>query len=97
MAHLTEDPRIDVIVSDYLMVGKGSDLARAAISHGIPTIMITGNYEEAVKALKSYSLKVPILKKPFNPFKLVELIQHYTEGKPIGSLPFLSVWWDDMK
>lgn len=95
--YLAKNPRVDIIVSDYLMIGKGSDLARAAISHGIPTVIITGNYEEAVKALKSYSLKIPVLKKPFSPFKLVELIEYYTEGKPASGTPVLAAWWDDLK
>lgn len=97
METLKKEPRIDLIVSDYLMVGKGSDLARAAIGHGIPVIIITGNYEEAVKALKGYSLKVPVLKKPFNPYKLVELMDHYLSGKAISGAPVLAAWWDDLK
>jgi hypothetical protein len=79
------------------MVGKGSDLAKAAVAMGIPVIIITGNYEEAVKALKLYSLKVPVLKKPFNPFKLIELIDHYLNGTPLSGSPVLAAWWDDLK
>lgn len=94
---LKKNPRIDLIVSDYLMVGKGSDLAKEAVSLGVPVIIITGNYEEAVKALKLYSLKVPVLKKPFNPFKLMELIEHYLDGKPTNGTPVLAAWWDDLK
>src|SRR5690606_38937298 len=82
---LKKNPRIDIIVSDYLMVGKGSDLAKEAVGLGIPVVIITGNYEEAVKALKLYSLKVPVLKKPFNPYRLAELIDHYLSGKPISN------------
>lgn len=95
--YLSENPRVDAIVSDYLMIGKGSDLAKAAMTYGIPTIIITGNFEEAVKALKSYSLKIPVLKKPFDPFKLVQLIEYYTEGKPASGTPVLAAWWDDLK
>lgn len=93
---LKKNPRIDIIVSDYLMVGKGSDLAKAAVEMGVPVIIITGNYDEAVKALKLYSLKVPVLKKPFNPFKLAELIDHYLSGKPVSNSPVLAAWWNDM-
>lgn len=93
---LKKNPRIDIIVSDYLMVGKGSDLAKAAVSLGVPVVIITGNYEEAVKALKLYSLKVPVLKKPFNPYKLVELLEYYLSGKPLANSPVLAAWWDDM-
>ena len=94
---LKKNPRIDLIVSDYLMVGKGSDLARAAVEIGIPVIIITGNYEEAVKALRGYSLKVPVLKKPFNSHKLVEMLDHYLFGKPLNGSPVISAWWDDLK
>lgn len=94
---LKKNPRIDMIVSDYLMVGKGSDLAREAVKIGIPVIIITGNFEEAVKALRLYSLKVPVLKKPFNPYKLVELIDHYLRGGPITSSPVMAAWWDESK
>lgn len=94
---LKKNPRIDLIVSDYLMVGKGSDLARAAVEIGIPVIIITGNYEEAVNALRGYALKVPVIKKPFNPYKLVEMLDHYLSGKPLHSSPVLSAWWDDLK
>ncbi len=94
---LKKNPRVDLILSDYMMVGKGSDLARAAVEFGIPVIIITGNYEEAVQALKSYSLKVPVIKKPFDPPKLIELLDHYLFGKPLGGSPIISAWWDDLK
>lgn len=94
--YLSAQSRVDIIISDYLMVGKGSDLAKAAMQHGIPVIIITGNHEECVRALKFYSLKVPILKKPFHPGKLEELIDHYTLGTPIKKPPVVAVWWNDM-
>lgn len=94
---IKKNPRIDLIISDYLMVGKGSDLARVAVEFGIPVIIITGNYEEAIKALRGYSLKVPVLKKPFNPYKLIEMLDHYLHGQPLNGSPVISAWWDDLK
>ncbi len=92
---LRKYPRIDMIVSDYLMVGKGSDLARQAVKTGIPVIIITGNFEEAVKALRGYSLKVPVVKKPFDPYKLVELMDHYLGGQPLKNSPVMAAWWEE--
>ena len=92
---LRENPRVDLILSDHRMVARGSELAQAAITYGIPIIILTGNFEEAVRALRVYAMKIPVLKKPFSPTKLLELIDHYLHGRPLSGSPVLSAWWDE--
>jgi len=92
---LRENPRIDLILSDHRMVERGSELARAALRIGIPIVIVTGNFADAVRALRVYAMKIPVLKKPFAPGKLVELIDHYLYGRPLSGAPVLSAWWED--
>jgi CheY-like chemotaxis protein len=95
LEYLRENPRVDLILSDHRMVARGSELARAAIKYGIPIIILTGNFEEAVAALRVYAMKIPVLKKPISPSKLLELLEHYLNGKPLTESPVLSAWWDE--
>lgn len=92
---LRENPRVDLILCDHLMVARGSELARTAIKFGIPIIILTGNFEEAVRALRTYAMKIPVLKKPFELPRLLELIDHYLLGRPLSSSPVLSAWWTE--
>lgn len=95
LEYLIGNPRVDLILSDHRMVARGSELARAAVKFGIPIIIVTGNFEEAVRALRVYAMKIPVLKKPFPPEKLLELIEHYLHGRPLSGSPVLSAWWED--
>lgn len=92
---LRENPRIDLILTDHRMVERGSELARAALRIGIPVVIVTGNFADAVRALRIYAMKIPVLKKPFAPAKLVELIDHYLHGRPLSGAPVLSAWWEE--
>ena len=72
------NPKPSIIITDHMMLGKGADLARAANRLSLNTIIITGNHDSALAALRSYNLRVPVIKKPFDIFKLLSMVDKYT-------------------
>lgn len=92
---LRDNPRIDLILSDHKMVPRGGELVRAAIQFGIPLVVLTGSFKEAVGVLQSYTMKIPILRKPFALSRLLEVIEHHLFGHSTSNSPVLSAWWNE--
>ena len=89
--------RMDAIVAEYAMMTKESPLAQTAIRDGLPTILIAEDFDESVRALRSFALKIPVLKKPIDGEKLARLLVNYLGGQHQGGAPFMAAWWDESK
>lgn len=83
LAWLASNPKPALIISDYLMHGKGSVLAKAADRVDLNTIIITGNREDALADLKSLGVRVPVFQKPFDIFALLRDVDLYAGRKPV--------------
>lgn len=77
---LSENRPPNLIITDYLMFCKGSDLARAAMRLNVPTIVITGSVDEAIRGLRESRLNIPVVKKPFDIYRLLSLVDVITRS-----------------
>lgn len=94
-AALKANPRIDLILSDHRAVVGSGTIASTALRMSIPIIIVTSTFSEAVRALRHYAMKIPVVKKPIAAGKLLALIDHILNDRPLPASPVLAAWWGD--
>ncbi|MBS1961875.1 MAG: hypothetical protein JST04_06650 [Bdellovibrionales bacterium] len=94
-ATLRANPRIDLILSDHRAILGNEAIASTALRMGIPIIIVTDTFSEAVRALRYYAMKIPVVKKPIAVEKILALIDHILNGRPLPASPVLAAWWGE--
>ncbi len=68
----------DITILDEMMYIRGSEVALTLSRLGMNAILISGCAEDAVRSLQEKGLKYPVLKKPFDDYKLLKMIDSLT-------------------
>lgn len=75
---LSKNKMPDLILTDFMMLGRGDDLAVMARKLKIPIIMITAAPELALEAMKKKNIKVAIMSKPIDIWTILETVDTMT-------------------
>lgn len=75
---LSKNKLPDLILTDFMMLGRGDELVVSARKLKIPIIMITGAPDLALEAMKRRGIRIPIMSKPIDIWKILETIDAMT-------------------